>query len=109
MSQMGQGDLKLRKKPRSGHGRGLGLEDSQTLPQQRVTSVRLQNEDPKAGRSHAANGIRAVPPGRPRRLGSRSHRCRSGASGFAYRRFSSANEKCLFNCLLKVGNKLLVA
>jgi hypothetical protein len=40
MSQMGQGDLKLRKKPRSGHGRGLGLEDSQTLPQQRVTSVR---------------------------------------------------------------------
>ena len=31
------------------------------------------------------------------------------ASGLTFRRFSSANNKCLFNSFLKVRNKLLVA
>jgi hypothetical protein len=31
------------------------------------------------------------------------------ASGFTHRRFPGANDKCLFNSFLKVGNKLLVA
>ena len=31
------------------------------------------------------------------------------ASGLTYRRFLSADDKCLFNSFLKVGNKLLVA
>jgi hypothetical protein len=60
----------------------------------------------RASQAHRDGARSSNPLGR---LGSRSHRCRSAASGFAYRRFSSANEKCLFNCLLKVGNELLVA
>ncbi len=54
---------------------------------------------------------------RPGRRGDRAapHLLRAGtstsptASGLTYRRFSSANNKCLFNSFLKVGNKLLVA